>query len=372
MKNIIKTILSSLLIISLTACNESNPSGLNDFPSETVFSEGYKDIPQRTEQSAVVEYNSNTENISFGSFASENGGWIYYVYTDFIGYFDNNKSHIYKVCNDGTEETLLYTHFDGIIDICSADEWIYFTGIKEGTVWSEDFDYNQDYMSIYKIRTDGTEKTELMSYNDSFHNLLVSDGWIYFTIYKNKNYYLYKIRTDGSEPTILTGNAVQPNYIDNIIGDWIYFHIQNQEKYYKILKDGTQEKELSGSAKIKISSNIVDGWSYYTDAENNICKINMHNDEKIKLNSDYSRYVNAAGDWIYYVNNEDSNIYKIRTDGSERTRITDGIYKDEYDLVTRMALAGDWLYYECDSRKSGPGPLCRIKTNGTGFKILYN
>lgn len=377
MKKTATIILLTLLIFNLTACSNDNPTIINELPSETTATDNFVSVSTaESEHNVLIEYDNNAENLSFGSFASISDGWIYYTYTDFTGYFDNNKSYIYKVRNDGTEETLVYSHFDGIHGISALNNWIYFIGIKEGTIWSEDFDYNQDYVNIYKIRTDGTEKTEIISYNHSFNNLYITEDWIYYDILEDESFCLYKINTDGTEAVKLTSNTIQPNYIVNIIGDWIYYcvynSIQNQIIYYKIRTDGTQETELTDNEKIRISFYIIDDWSYYTDNNdnNNIYKINMYNDETVKLNSDNSRYMNVINNWIYYVNEEDSNIYKISTDGTGRTRITDGIYFDEYDFATGMIVAGDWIYYECESRKSGPGPLCRIKTNGTGFKIL--
>lgn len=66
--------------------------------------------------------------------------------------------------------------------------------------------------------------------------------------------------------------------------------------------------------------------------------------------------------WIYYSNasNDEFKIYKIRTDGSSKTKLSN-------DLSVYIALEGDWLYF---SNYSKGGHLYKIKSDGTGGKEL--
>ena len=67
----------------------------------------------------------------------------------------------------------------------------------------------------------------------SFH-LNVSGDWVYYSN-DSDNGNLYKIRTDGSERTKLNeSNSVAINIVD----DWIYFVSNDDNCFYRIRADG--------------------------------------------------------------------------------------------------------------------------------------
>jgi len=64
-----------------------------------------------------------------------------------------------------------------------------------------------------------------------------------------------------------------------------------------------------------------DGWIYYSNSsdEGKLYKMRTDGTERTKLNDHNSCCINIAGDWIYYLNSrEDYQLYKMRTDGTER------------------------------------------------------
>jgi len=74
-------------------------------------------------------------------------------------------------------------------------------------------------------------------------------------------------------------------------------------------------------------------------------------------NANRGKYITSEGNWIYY-RNEECNLYKIRTDGTGRKKLTDRAYSD-------IKVNGDWIYY-----KNGNRNICRIKTDGTSAQEL--
>ncbi len=62
------------------------------------------------------------------------------------------------------------------------------------------------------------------------------------------------------------------------------------------------------------------------------------------------------GEWIYFSNTSDgAKLYKIRTDGSKKTLISN-------DSAICIYVLGNWLYY---SNVSDNYKMCKIKTDGT-------
>lgn len=62
-------------------------------------------------------------------------------------------------------------------------------------------------------------------------------------------------------------------------------------------------------------------WIYYDN--DGLYKIKTEGTEKIKICDDVARYINAAGNWIYYCNDADMDkLYKIKTDGTGRSRVS--------------------------------------------------
>jgi hypothetical protein len=160
----------------------------------------------------------------------------------------------------------------------------------------------------------------------------VAGDWIYYL-----DSGLYKIRTDGTERTKLTDNCADMT----LSGDWIYY-----TNYVPVTNPNVFTPKSS--------------------EQGNLYKIRTDGTGKTKLNSDDCRSINVAGDWIYYANYDDGSnvylkLYKIRTDGTGRTKVSDDSFGN---FAYGINVSGDWIYYHNGS--THPGTLCKIKTDGTG------
>ncbi len=258
----------------------------------------------------------------------------------------------------------------------AADPGADFTGsgntsgniINEGILAAKDgWIYYSFYSKLFKMKSDGSERTEL--YSEACKSIAVQGEWIYFCnisdgerLYKIKTdgsqlskmddsescrcinavgdwiYYstwkegTYKIRPDGSEKTLLISETT---YNMTVIDDWIYYGTNPQ--FYKMKTDGSQITQIIDSA---YYTNVVDGWIYYDD--DGLYKIRTDGREKTQLNDVESSNINVNGDWIYYTTWSDKSksslLYKMRTDGSEETKLHKvGGFK--------IHIAGDWVYY---------------------------
>ena len=92
-------------------------------------------------------------------------------------------------------------------------------------------------------------------------------------------------------------------------------------------------------------------WLYYSfTGQNGIFKMKSDGSEQTKLCNDIASYINVVDDWIYYCNNNGNDyfhIYKIRTDGSDRTNLNN-------EQSNFPNVVGNWIYYINVKDKSKP------------------
>jgi len=127
----------------------------------------------------------------------------------------------------------------------------------------------------------------------------------------------------------------------------------------------TEKANISGNT---IGNNVNGGtvaqqgeWIYYlTSIAGVINKVHTDGTRKTLICDDRVEYLNVIGNWIYYVNLSDqSNLYKIKVDGTERTKI------GEDTLITSMCVVEDWIFYTIYLDESYSYMLYKIRTDGT-------
>jgi len=305
------------------------------------------DVPAESE---IPEAGNSYGNIVNGGFAAYDGEWIYY------NGFDNKC--FYKMREDGTEKTKLADHY--ALDINIADGWIYYSYASDDGYYvdGDGFEHTDKY-GIFKMRTDGSEETLLI---DDWLACYVafSDGWLYYRydrdrfvktdgnldiITDEENSGIFKIRPDGSERTQVTSGSKIYNL--NVVGDWIYYSTDNTCDLYKVRTDGS-EKTIIFSEPGCDCINVAGDWIYYIGEENTdeyrrgIYKVRADGTDKTLLKYGVYFNLNAAGDWIYYNDWCDEGythpIYRMRLDGSEVTRLCD-------ESANRINIVGDWIIY---------------------------
>jgi hypothetical protein len=123
--------------------------------------------------------------------------------------------------------------------------------------------------------------------------------------------------------------------------------------------------------------NIYEGWLYAIDTGDNrqIKKAPAEatsNDDFVPfvladgtVLSDPVRALSVVDGWIYYVNIDVHRIYRVRTDGTGRERLS--------NTNSRMPnVSGGWLYYiEGENVTSGTGNLRKMRVDGTQDQLLW-
>lgn len=279
--------------------------------------------------SSVASVFGNTPmNINNGGDAVENSGWIYYCNSA-------DRRSLYKIRTDGSGKTKLNSDISFSINVIGG--WIYYINFSaEG--------------SICKISTDGKD-SKILYKGERVSRLYVYGDWIYYVEISQNDPYIYRMRTDGTEKTAFDVKALQLNITDG----WIYYTDLSDSKNYKMRLDGSEKTELGESIHVTYLT-LTDGWIYYNGSINSkLSKAREDGTELTKLTDDNALGINVADGWIYYSNFPDGYIYKVRTDGTEKTKLND-------EFSGRINIAGDWIYYL--SREEGD-KLYRMKTDGS-------
>lgn len=234
--------------------------------------------------------------------------------------------------------------------VAKQGEWIYYLGENE---------------RLYKSKEDGSSVTKLFDIGDSessingVSNINVVGDWVYYSTGDG----IYKIKTDGTSKTKIfdhsAGNIT-------VIGDIIYFNATYMDElpkpcFFKMNTDGTGTTLLGGED-IMQSLNIVGDWAYYINWSDNhrIYKMKLDGSSKTKVTDEYVQQMIVDSGYMYY--SRSYGIYKTKLDGSE----TNTIISNPNIWFTAFNIANGWIYYP-----SNDGQLYKVKTDGSdNIKII--
>ncbi|MCL2054736.1 MAG: DUF5050 domain-containing protein [Oscillospiraceae bacterium] len=362
MKNTIVLIIISLILLS--GCRGSiDPNARGNTGLDYI-----KDDLEEIYPNARGNTNSNTVN---GGWVVESDGWIYFAMSG--NWTNASPEHIgiYKMRANGSEKTQIIKNENALF-LNIAGEYIYYTS----HIMSED-DRFEDQVGFYRVNLDGSEKTKLS--NDFLVNTIIIGSWIYYNGYNEdeKTHNITKMRLNGSEKTTLFELKPQtPIWNINIEGDWIYFIKDWKDGIFKIKTDGSILTPLFESnynqlqvvdEKMYIVSNFnVFSHMTITDLDGNIISELDQDKEQgwsgewngkaiwgtiEPYNFDFRTYI-TDGEWFYFsgfdesptygstVHKDGPGFYKIRTDGTELTKLS-----DMFAFERSINLAGDWIFF---------------------------
>jgi hypothetical protein len=289
-----------------------------------------------------AQHGNTSGNILNGSFAAIQGDWIYYIAKRTMLLPNNvvaiGNLTLNKIRTDGTEKTELYHDFS----------WV--ATHKDGY----------------------TEATRLQSIN-------VVGDWIYMT---HSPFGITKIRTDGTEHTILTNEECR---FVTVVGDWIYYtkderlfderdypdmnNWDRDQSIYKMRIDGTGKTTLVERIYVpdftqfgypEINFSISGDWVYYTVGAEKPSLYRIRTDgtgQTVVVEGDIDGgNFNVVGDRIYFTDTFGT-LFRVRTDGTERATIATGI------RPSNINAAGDWIYYITNA-------VYKMRTDGTQITRL--
>lgn len=312
MKRITSIFILSVMIISLTACGAANENEIvNETPdvTENAAVSGSvtetEDLPEETEKAEEHTYGNTAGNI-------QNRGLV-----------TGDTENVYYVSQKVKENAILYTHEiikedpDGSLKAIYSGgspaylnvwgEWLYYIDSNEG--------------QIYKIRTDGTERTVIsLPETVEAKQIMLADGYIYALAYgDDKENRIYKIDTATGDSSALLdlGREVRSFFVYN---DFIYYSRRDDNGWgtFRVKLDGSENTGVSDFA--LYSACTDDNYIYYIDRDGRICKMTPDGASVSTVidNTGILR-INTSNGCIYY--NDGEAIYKVKADGTESEKL---------------------------------------------------
>jgi|GEM_PF-3468064 len=246
----------------------------------------------------------------------------------------------------------------------SNNEWVFYRGTGG---------------NLFKVKTDGVDKTQLTNAHDAKY-INVVGNYVYY-VHSNAatkttpaTTGVYRMKVDGSDAQPIMSGTKQIGTMGNTVfttinnptdvivaGDWIYYINGNDGSLHKINANGY-------SGDITISSdnyqdiNIVKNYLYAVNNSkgNKIYKIDLtagNGYAASKVSDVEARHLNVVDGEIYYRNYSDNEkLYRMDIDGSNNIKLCD-------DKVYNLNVCNGVIYYKDGSDAN---KLYRINCDGTG------
>lgn len=260
-------------------------------------------------------FGSLGENIVNGGYVVKQGDWIYYCQYDPTATYPMapDDSAIYKMKSDGTSKSRLVTVNARSLNI--EGEWLYYIN-------------STDY-KIYAIKTDGSGK-HLVSNIEVLNNMIIVGDWIYVNPYSGG---ILKISFDGSQYTYLWADSRE--FVS--LGGVIYYNRPGDND--SIWSEDSNSNNMKLNDEPSYNVNVYRDRVYYNDAQGNICSISTSGGDKKTIVSDKVQSMIIDEGWIYYDNiNDGDKLYKIRVDGTGRVKVSDM-------SIGRFNIIGNQIFY---------------------------
>ncbi len=256
--------------------------------------------------------------------------------------------------------------------------WIYYTS-------------GLDNHLLYKMKPDGSQATKVLGYSarylsaignsiyfDNVHDLykkVLSDyhpnPYLIATTNIRYVYAVYKqvyYANDGG--LFINGNGflASKRILSNprnivINSGYIYYQpasVMGPHSINRVNMDGTGDTMIveDDVSSFSLSDNK---FFYISYANGRIYTTNLDGTDKRELTSDAAGTLNVHNGWIYYSNKEDGyKLYKIKVDGSDRTKLSD------HDEINAITIVGDWVFYTRGlSVMSGDSSVYMMKLDGS-------
>lgn len=228
-------------------------------------------------------------------------------------------------------------------------EWIYFVT----------YSLSSDSEGLWRVSSDGKEKEKLI---DSEVNLFTyyGDQILYITHTGNNDWILHTVDTEGNNDKILYQSDEDSSLIikmDATYGKCYALDINNRLHIIELNSGEVSE------FKDEVSDFCIDGRLIYyikKNPDNNkklfqLWRTDIGGTQNEKLMSSFESAVDYSDDKVYYIDDEDGDIYSADFSGKKEKKII------ETEGGHYIKIIGDWIFYE--NQGNNPG-IYKVKKNG--------
>lgn len=210
--------------------------------------------------------------------------WIYYI----------AKEKIVKIKPDGTNRTVLNCTDRALECMVVANGYLYYLDIWGG---------------LFKAGLDGSNAQRIGDFRTGYFQ--IEGDWIYYVPGRAlaSGLSIYRVKTDGTEQREIVNDV--DSFVDfNVVDGWIYYvnHVLSSDTPYHIQKvsvDGTNKKLLQSSQNIICNLNVTNDNIYYstsygTKDAGELRKINI-NGENDTLCKVFNESISNIGTYLNYI-----------------------------------------------------------------------
>ena len=172
-------------------------------------------------------------------------------------------------------------------------------------------------IDIKTVKTNGDSLRKIKSIYTSVSKIYVQDGYIYYATNKDIDG-IARINIETNEETIITTANIQDF---QVLEDTIYF-TDNINHIYKMALAGVEVKRISEDLRVK--------------------------------------QFQILGKWIYFLDEDNGTLNKVRLDGTDKAVVTDKIKNNNYNVTSKKI-----YFFDAENKK-----ICSINLKGNDFKEL--
>ena len=266
-------------------------------------------------------------------------GWIYHSHPNFAA-----KPGLFKMRHDGTRDQQLST--DKATSINVVGDWIYYTADK----------------AMYRIRTDGTERSLLNSIDAVTHLHVIGN-----TVYYVSNGSLFKMSVNGTNREKVSDETSIALMSVHTGSSRIFYTRQTADGSWR----GIYSMGLTGGNKTTLTTDRIDDVTVATNADliyyvktgnedlgkRELYSIIFTSGNKTRIGTDYYRYSIAHNQYVYF---------GIRWEGYRK----EGVYRMRNDGQLSMLIDPQRMYphyfWQNNVYRLGQNYVTRVSSDGTG------
>jgi hypothetical protein len=243
--------------------------------------------------------NDSVQSINVG------GNYIYYLRNNVASQnvgaiFQNKKYGIIRTDLNGKNALTLYDFAAGVVNLCG--NYVYYQHYS-----------NDDAFSFYRVKIDGTEETRI-SDNGYFPACTYGTSIYYVNVEGNHFIYRYDTKT-GRSTTYMEANA----YLIDMQGDYLYY-IDLDRNYSLVRVDtSTMKKELltNPSDGKCITYNVYGNKIfYYLEGENSaLYRMNTDTSDNTLIYSGTVSTINCTSEYTFFRLFQSDTLFRVSTDG---------------------------------------------------------
>lgn len=296
--------------------------------------------------------NGNTAgNLYNGGYFCEKDGIIYFANPD-------DGMSLYSITRAGTDLKKITSDYVTYINV--DDNYIYYA--RNNKLNGSAFSFLVvDRCALCRVKKNGKQKVTLV--HDPSMQVALIGNYLYYIKYTDKYASTFnRIKIDGKDDGMVMREPVTA-----LVTDERYLYYVGYERDHALYRIDTSDNSVIQVSSENFYNPIIDGRCvYYMDPDNDfhVTCYNLNSGEKLDISKERADCFNMYGNFIFYQRSsaESPALLRIRLDGSELTKISDGVF-------CNINVTSQYVYF---ASYENPETFFMTPTTGKVYVQLFN